>query len=126
MACLTFDTYTWYAGKTSSAENLGERQPEASPEELMAACDANKQCAGFTTDGWLKAAGGQLVEFDGAGVCDGYYAAQLDPSAQGEADWAWRESTASAGLVRWSSEAACSLPTLAGAPQQCSAQRASY
>ena len=115
MACLTFDTYTWYAGKASSAENLGERQPEASPEELMAACDANEQCAGFTTDGWLKAAGGQLVEFDGAGVCDGYYAAQLDPSAQGEAAWAGLKSAATAGWVRWGSEATCSLPT----PQQC-------
>ncbi|PRW20899.1 RNA helicase [Chlorella sorokiniana] len=84
VACLTFDTYTWLAGKASSAENLGARQPEASPEELAAACDANEQCAGFTTDGWLKAAGGELVEFEGSGACDGYYQAQLDPSAKGQ------------------------------------------
>lgn len=84
VSCLSFATYTWFAAKTSSAANVGERQPEASPEELMAACDANEQCAGFTTDGWLKAAGGELVEFDGAGTCDGFYAAQLDN--QGEAN----------------------------------------
>lgn len=91
MSCLSFATYTWFAAKTSSATNVGERQPEASPEELMAACDANEQCAGFTTDGWLKAAGGELVEFEGAGTCDGFYAAQLDN--QGEAN-----STLVAGL----------------------------
>lgn len=84
VSCLSFATYTWFAAKTSSAANVGERQTDASPEELMAACDANQQCAGFTTDGWLKAAGGELVEFDGAGTCDGFYAAQLDN--QGEAN----------------------------------------
>lgn len=86
VACLIFDRYSWHAGKTSGAANLGERLPEASPEDLVKACDDNELCAGFTTDGWLKAAGGELLEFEGAGTCDGFYQAQLDPNSQGEAE----------------------------------------
>lgn len=101
VACLTFERYTWQAGKTSGAANLGERQPDASPEDLVAACDANELCAGFTTDGWLKSAGGELLEFEGAGTCDGFYQAQLDPNSQGEAGWRNQLWAAGTNLQGW-------------------------
>merc|ERR1719238_961597 len=46
--------YEKKAGKDSGSSNI-KRIPEASVEELEEACSADPGCAGFNTNGWLKA-----------------------------------------------------------------------
>lgn len=74
--------YTFRQGQDSSGPSLLEMGPAQAPADLAAACSDSEACAGFSSGGTLRGAGGQLQAWQGATPCDGFYERDL---VQGEA-----------------------------------------